>query len=111
MGKVTLAKHWSPKDVMYPPGSVVEVDDDTKRWLESCGAVAHAPAATEKPSSASSAREDDTAAEEKPAASTPAGGIERPARAASIDEWRKYAEAQGIVTKGLSKKEIIAATQ
>lgn len=111
MGKVTLAKHWSPKDVMYPPGSVVEVDDDMQRWLESCGAVAHAPAATEKPSTAASARKDEPATEETTPAGSSSGGAERPARAASIDEWRKYAEAQGIVTKGLSKKEIIAATQ
>ena len=37
--------------------------------------------------------------------------ITRPAKAASIAEWRRFAEAQGIVTKGLSKKDIIAATQ
>lgn len=35
----------------------------------------------------------------------------RPAKAASIAEWRRFAETQGIVTKGLSKKDIIAATQ
>lgn len=37
--------------------------------------------------------------------------VQRPAKSASIAEWRKYAESLGIVTKGLSKKDIIAATQ
>jgi|GEM_PF-2016430 len=41
----------------------------------------------------------------------PVETITRPAKAASIAEWRRFAEAQGIVTKGLSKKDIIAATQ
>lgn len=34
---------------------------------------------------------------------------DRPARAASIDEWRTYAEANGLATKGMSKQDIIAA--
>ena len=46
-----------------------------------------------------------------PKAAEPSGSVERPARAASIDDWRKYAESQGIVTKGLAKKDIIAATR
>lgn len=41
----------------------------------------------------------------------PVETITRPAKAASIAEWRRFAETQGIVTKGLSKKDIIAATQ
>ena len=49
--------------------------------------------------------------EDKPVGKPAKGDVPRPAKAASLDEWRKYAEAQGIVTKGLSKKDIIAATQ
>lgn len=37
--------------------------------------------------------------------------VQRPAKSASITEWRKYAEGLGIVTAGLAKKDIIAATQ
>ena len=37
--------------------------------------------------------------------------VQRPAKSASITEWRKYAERLGIVTTGLAKKDIIAATQ
>lgn len=107
MAKVTLAKYWSPEDVVHPPGTVVEVDDETAQWLKSCGALVDSsaksavkPVAKPKPE-----------AEPEPKAAEPAGSVERPARAASIDDWRKYAESLGIVTKGLSKKDIIAATQ
>lgn len=37
--------------------------------------------------------------------------VQRPAKSASIAEWRKYAEGLGIVTAGLAKRDIIAATQ
>ena len=49
--------------------------------------------------------------EPEPKPSETAGEVARPARAASIEDWRKYAESLGIVTKGLAKKDIIAATQ
>lgn len=37
--------------------------------------------------------------------------VQRPMRSASIAQWRKYAESLGIVTTGLAKKDIIAATE
>ena len=37
--------------------------------------------------------------------------MQRPAKSASVTEWRKFAESLGIVTTGLAKKDIIAATQ
>ena len=40
-----------------------------------------------------------------------AEGAEKPAKAAHIDVWRKYAETKGIATKGLTKQELIAATR
>lgn len=110
MVKVTLAKYWSPEDVVYPPGSVVEVDEETAHWLEACGALVDPSAKTavkkpvEKPKT-------EPAPEPEAEPKAAAGSVERPARAASIDDWRKYAESLGIVTKGLSKKDIIAATQ
>lgn len=106
MVKVTLAKHWSPENELYSPGDVVEVDDETAQWLDSCGAVSHAPDKAEK-KPAKRKPVEATTTEDKPTKDN----VPRPAKAASLDEWRKYAEAQGIVTKGLSKKDIIAATQ
>lgn len=110
MVKVTLAKYWSPEDVVHPPGSVVEVDEETAHWLEACGALVDpsAKTAVKKPELKPKPTPE---AKPEPKADGPAGSVERPARAASIDDWRKYAESLGIVTKGLSKKDIIAATQ
>lgn len=110
MVKVTLAKHWSPENELYSPGDVVEVDDETAQWLDSCGAVSHAPDKAEK-KPANHKPVDKPSTDDKPEDKPAKGDVPRPAKAASIDEWRKYAEAQGIVTKGLSKKDIIAATQ
>lgn len=109
MVKVTLSKYWSPEDVIHPPGSVVEVDEETAQWLKACGALVDqsAKTAVKKPVVKPKT---EPAPEPEPKAAA-AGSVERPARAASIDEWRKYAESLGIVTKGLSKKDIIAATQ
>ena len=110
MVKVTLAKYWSPEDVVHPPGSVIEVDEETARWLKACGALVDSSA---KPAAKNPEPKPKPTPEAKPEpkAAEPAGSVERPARAASIDDWRKYAESLGIVTKGLSKKDIIAATQ
>ncbi|QRP20920.1 hypothetical protein [Corynebacterium macginleyi] len=109
MVTVTLAKYWNPEDILLPPGSVVEVDDATAGWLDSCGAVRHETDHTaKKPESKPALVEQEV---EKPAAAPKGGDVPRPAKAAPIDDWRKYAEAQGIVTKGLSKKELIGATQ
>lgn len=41
----------------------------------------------------------------------PVDEVKRPAKTAPVDTWRRYAESQGIPAKGLSKQEIIAATQ
>jgi len=108
MVKVTLSKFWSPEDVVYPPGSVVEVDEDTAQWLKACGALVDSSAAAAVKKPVAKPKQE---SEPEPKADESAGSVERPARAASIDDWRKYAESLGIVTKGLSKKDIIAATQ
>lgn len=50
---------------------------------------------------------------EPPAGDEPVGvedEVERPAKSAPATDWRDYAEALGMDTKGLSKAEIIAAT-
>lgn len=110
MVKVTLAKYWSPKDVVHPPGSVVEVDEETAQWLKACGALVDPSAKTSVKKPVAKPKQE-VNSEPEPKAAAPADDVERPARAASIDDWRKYAESLGIVTKGLSKKDIIAATQ
>lgn len=112
MVKVTLAKYWSPEDVVHPPGSVVEVDEDTAQWLKACGALVDSSAKSAVKPVAKSKQEAEPEPEPEPEPkAAPVGSVERPARAASIDDWRKYAESLGIVTKGLSKKDIIAATR
>ncbi|WP_411708639.1 hypothetical protein [Corynebacterium sp. LaCa116] len=108
MVKVTLAKYWSPEDVIHPPGSVVEVDEETARWLKACAALVDSSA---KPAAKKPEPKPKPTSETQPEPKAPAGEVERPARAASIDDWRKYAESLGIVTKGLSKKDLIAATR
>lgn len=107
MPKVTLAKHWAPGADVLAPGAVVDVDDATAKWLERCGAVAHdLPAKADKPTP------DKPTPQPKPEpVEKPAGGLKRPPKTAPVDKWRKYAESQGIIPKGLSKKELIAATR
>lgn len=107
MAKVTLAKFWSPEDVVHPPGTVVEVDDETAQWLKSCGALVDSSAK----SAVKPVPKPKPEVEPEPKTAEPAVSVERPVRAASIDDWRKYAESLGIVTKGLAKKDIIAATR
>lgn len=49
--------------------------------------------------------------DEESADDAPAEDVKRPAKTAPVDTWRKYAESLGVEVKGLSKQEIIAATQ
>lgn len=108
MVKVTLAKYWSPEDVVHPPGSVLEVDEGTAQWLKRCGALVDESA---KSAAVKPVAKPKQQAKPESEPKKDAGSVERPVRAASIDDWRKYAESLGIVTKGLSKKELIAATR
>lgn len=104
MPEVTLSKHWSPENVIYPPGSVVSVDDETARWLESCGALRRPgdvkPARVEpevKP-----APESEPEPEHKPK-------VKRPAKTAPTSEWEAFLKSQGVNPKGMKKAEMIAA--
>lgn len=49
--------------------------------------------------------------EDEPVEDEPVEDVKRPAKTAPVDTWRKYAESLGVEVKGLSKQEIIAATQ
>lgn len=109
MPRVTLARAWNPGEERYVPGDEVDVDDDVAAWLTRTGAVARP---TRKRKAAPAAG--DESAAEAPAAesSSEDDGDEdkRPARTASLDTWKAFAEKQGIQTKGMSKQDIIAAT-
>ena len=54
---------------------------------------------------------DDEYADDESADDEPVEDVKRPAKTAPVDTWRKYAESLGVEVKGLSKQEIIAATQ
>lgn len=112
MREVTLSKHWSPEDVIYPPGSVVSVDDETARWLESCGALRRPgdvkPARVEpevKPAPVPEPAPDpdpEPVQESKPR-------VKRPAKTAPTSEWEAFLKSQGVNPKGMKKAEMIAA--
>lgn len=93
---------------VYQERSVVECAADEVSVLLESGALAPEGDAASAPRAKP---KQEAKSEPEPKVAEPAGEVARPAKAASLDEWRKYAEAQGIVTKGLSKKDIIAATQ
>lgn len=85
-------------------GTTATIDTETAaRFPEAFERITHQPASSsvQVPEAAPAPAED----------AKPAESISRPAKAASIAEWRKFAEAQGIITAGMSKKDIIAATQ
>ena len=93
---------------VYPERSVVECAADEVSALLESGALAPEGDAVSTPLPKP---KPEAEPEPEPKADESAGEVARPARAASIDDWRKYAESLGIVTKGLSKKDIIAATR
>lgn len=112
MRLVTLAKSIRfPGGPLYKPGKQIEVEDSlfdeyvdkgvfvVEGSDEDSDVVAAASAApvVEEPA---------TVPEPEP---TPAAGVERPKMTATVDVWREYAEANGVKTTGLSKKEIIGA--
>ena len=103
MPKITLSGHWRPRGEVYEPGDVVDVDDETAAYLRSAGV-----AAGDKPARPTPKQEvhDEPEAEPTPDVQPQAHA---PAKTAPLDEWKRYAIAQGIDPKGLSKREIIAA--
>ena len=115
--RVKLAKAFRvPGRPLRAAGSVVEVDEETAADLVRRGVVAEA--ATAGVVEGDAAPTDDGEADDDGEATAgvvegdaaPTDDGERPARSASVDKWRAYAEKQGIPTKGLSKQELIAAT-
>ena len=103
MPKVTLAKSIRlPGDRLRRVGEVVDVSDTVFDRFAPLGVfVSDDPA----PVPVKPAAPDDERASEPDAPR-----VKRPARTAPVDTWRAYAEAHGIDPKGLSKAELIAAT-
>lgn len=103
MTKVTLAKSIRlPGDRLRRVGEVVEVSDEVHERFAQLGVFdsgdpAPVPVKPEAPADERVAEPD-------------APVVKRPARTAPVDTWRAYAEAQGIDPKGMSKAELIAAT-
>ncbi|MCJ7859266.1 hypothetical protein [Corynebacterium kalidii] len=111
MPTITLARAWNPGAEHHAPGDEVDVDDDVAAWLTRTGAVAR-PTRKRKAAPAVEPSEDESAAEAPAVEPSEDDGDEdkRPARTASLDTWKAFAEKQGIQTKGMSKQDIIAAT-
>ena len=103
MPKVTLAKSIRlPGDRLRRVGEVVDVSDEVRERFAPLGVfVSGDPAPVQVKAEAPV---DERASEPD------APRVKRPARTAPVDTWRAYAEAQGIDPKGLSKAELIAAT-
>lgn len=106
MRRVTLARAWNPGTGVLLRGSSVEVEDELAEWLEAQGALASE--VVSKPAGPVVAR----TAKPKPApVEKVAEGPTAPKRTESLDVWREWAKKKGIDPKGLTKKEIIAATR
>ena len=103
MPKVTLAKSVRlPGDRLRRVGEIVDVSDEVHERFSPLGVfVSDDPA----PVQVKAAAPVDERVSEPDAPM-----VKRPARTAPVDTWRAYAEAQGIDPKGLSKAELIAAT-
>lgn len=103
MPKVTLAKSVRlPGDRLRRVGEVVDVSDEVHERFSPLGVfVSDDPAPV--PVKAAAPVDERVSEPDAPM-------VKRPARTAPVDTWRAYAEAQGIDPKGLSKAELIAAT-
>ena len=107
MTTITLNIEWRG----HQPGDTIEVDDPTAEWLRASGAVAPATPETPAPEQdAPVAPEPAPESPEKDQQPDPAPKAERPYRTAPVATWRAFATTLGIDPKGLTKAEIIAAT-
>ena len=106
MRRVTLARAWNPGTGVLLRGSSVEVEDELAEWLEAQGALASE--VVSNPAGPVVTR----TAKPKPApVEKVAEGPTAPKRTESLEVWRAYAAKLGIDPKGLTKREIIAATR
>ncbi|EGT5788616.1 hypothetical protein A9D03_12600 [Corynebacterium striatum] len=98
----------------FVEGDIVEDDSPWSERLVRIGAAVQIDEleTTESDEDAENADANDAdESEDGPETTEPAADVKRPAKTAPVDTWRKYAESMGVEVKGLSKQEIIAATQ
>lgn len=113
--KVTLVKAIRlPGRPLRAAGSVVEVDEETAADLVRRGVVAEAATAGVVETDGDGDDDDDVDADpvETDGDTDPVDPVDengRPRKTAPVAAWRKYADAQGLPTKGLDKQQIIAA--
>lgn len=92
---------------LRPAGYVMEVDEETYREFNARGFFvdpAAVPVESEPEETVEAEPVEAEPVDEKPT-------VERPKNAANLKVWQEYAKTQGIDPKGLSKREIIAATR
>ena len=106
MVRVTLAMGCRlPGHPVRPAGFTMDVTDEVFAEFEPRGFFVGETEDEPAPAPATEPVDDESADDE------PAEDVKRPAKTAPVDTWRKYAESLGVEVKGLSKQEIIAATQ
>lgn len=106
MVRVTLAKGCRlPGHPVRPAGFTMDVTDEVFAEFEPRGFFVGETEDEPTPAPAAETVDDESVDDE------PAEDVKRPAKTAPVDTWRKYAESLGVEVKGLSKQEIIAATQ
>lgn len=90
------------------PGYTAEVDDATFDALSARGVLEVAPELEPDPEA-----DDPSEPEPDPEAEPDEvpEGVERPKKVANLDTWQAYARSLGIDPKGMTKAEIIAATE
>lgn len=104
MPTVTLGRLWNPGYKQYCQGDKVEVSDNVAAWLQRTGALAVEPAKVMVNTTPTAVDEPDVE-EDSPVVDSP---VKLPPKSASVDMWRETADKLGLVTKGLSKQELIA---
>lgn len=98
------------RTVWYRPGDQIPEDHPKREWLIRRGIAVDGDITPDRPAKPAAPKVESTpnpGVDEEPVESGPV----KPKRAASVDAWRTYAEAQGVDVKGMSKQEIIAATR
>lgn len=105
---------WRPRidgrTLVYRAGDVVEVEDSVAEWLVGSGAavdpaVVPDPVPVELVEPEPEPEGEDVVVVEgvEPA------GPKRPRNAARVEDWEAYAKSRGVSTKGMTKREMIAA--
>lgn len=90
---------------VYRAGDVVEVEESVAEWLVGSGAAVD-PSVVPDPAPADPVPE---VVEPDVEVEVESAGPKRPRNAAKVEAWEAYAKSRGVNTKGMTKREIIAA--